>query len=293
VVRDNKTIETVRRILDRREQAETKAAAAAVAQTGSPTINKDNIEDNDDEEEEEEDEDLLAMDTTDKDDIDSFRAKLAAEWNLEDEPTRNTETQERRTSEYSQSNSVQKSTATKTTTSKQKYRLCSMLGEAVGIRSGPDMQKDVIESVKANALPREEEDTMIILSAASPPELVAIRALVAQYESSKKIVLVNCRTQPLPRELSKAQTVYSVLPLVGKPVAESKRNGPPARSKTMTTSPRIVVLRRFPRDWEIFVDTGTGFELAVTAPVASAQPKGPPMSWIVQKVQFYLSTKAT
>ena len=163
----------------------------------------------------------------------------------------------------------------------------------------PDAKKEnVIDAVKANVLPHDDEEAIIILSAASPQELVGIRALVGKYESTKKIVLVNCRTKPLPRELVRAQTVYSVLPLVAKPT-ETRRNPLPPGSSAAPSStrpdnspPRVVILRRFPRDWEIFVDTGTGFELAATVPATSAEPKGPTLPWVVGAVQRYLQARS-
>lgn len=280
VVRDNRIVQTVSRILDRREEAMMEVAAAA----------QDEEDDLDDDENET---DLLSSDSPvsdgSKDDIDSFRAKLSAEWNLDEttvaptKPNRPPSNPDRPLTPQVNPQSKTKASPTR------RYRLCSMLGDAVGIRSGPDMQRDVIEAVKANALPQPDEETMIILSAATPQELVGIRALVCQYEATKKIVLVNCRTDPLPRELSKAQTVYSILPLVAKPTEKSSS----VSKQRAKPAPRIVVLRRFPRDWEIFVDTGAGFERAATLPAVPAQPKGPAMSWIVQAVSRYLSMRSS
>lgn len=280
VVRDQRTIDTVSRILDRREQAPAETDVAT-ARTSVDT-------DDDDDDEANDEEDDFPVDI-DKESIDSFRAKLlATEWNLDDD---NDET-----TTPSEPTGLESTTPVARPSS---YRLCSMMGNATMIRSGRDMPLDVVEAVKAHALPRDDEDTIIILSANSPPELVAIRALVAQYETTKQIVLVNCRaTDPLPPELSNAQTVYSVLPLVGKPVVDNNTRDTSNEAKTTQQSPRIVVLRRFPRDWEIFVDTtgssptAGGFELVATAPVLKDQPKGPPLSWIVNKVQEYLSTNA-
>ena len=167
-----------------------------------------------------------------------------------------------------------------------------MLGDAVGMRVGADMQRSVVEAVKANALPRHDEETIIILSAASPQELVGIRALVGQYQSTKNMILVNCRVTPLPRELVKAQTVYSILPLIAKPTqAKPDPWSGQAGLKKDEPSPKIVVMRRFPRDWEVFVDTGNGFDLAATAPASSVPQKGPSISWIVGAVKRYLEAR--
>jgi hypothetical protein len=69
------------------------------------------------------------------------------------------------------------------------------------------MMENVAEALRANALLEEEEENLIILSAISREEMIAVRILAAKYANQKSIVLVNCKLDPLPRELLGAQTV--------------------------------------------------------------------------------------
>lgn len=157
------------------------------------------------------------------------------------------------------------------------YRLSSLLGDAV-ISKGSDMVDNVMAAVSANALPRDGEDTIIILSACTKEELFAVRAMAEKYDRSKTIILVNCKLDPIPRELMRAQTIYSILPLIARPT----------RSDDKATAPKVVVLRRYPRDWEVYVDTGQGFDLAASVPPSSGNRRGPSMEWISSAVKRYL-----
>jgi hypothetical protein len=95
---------------------------------------------------------------------------------------------------------------------------------------------------------------------------------------------------PLPRELINARTVYSILPLVAQPV-EVEGNPLATPPKRDASPPKVVVMRRFPRDWEVFVDAGRGFELAETAPSGTAMQRGPSMQWISRAVKRYLQAR--
>ena len=285
VVRNNATIQVASRILDRREQS----AAADAAAVAAAALEEE--EEDDDDEEQEVD---LFGDNSDapKDDVDAFRAKLAAEWGKES----STASEETIPKPKSKRSSAEKPLSVSQSTEKsfippRQYRLCSMLGDAIAMPKGPDMQRAVVDAVRANALPRDDEGTLIILSASTPQELVGIRALAGQYQSSRKIVLVNCRATPLPRELATAQTVYSILPLVAKPTQSTSPFGSNDKNKNYQPPPKVVILRRFPRDWEIFVDTGHGFDLAATAPAESVPQKGPSMTWIANAVKRYLEAR--
>lgn len=169
--------------------------------------------------------------------------------------------------------------------SEKRYRLASLLGNAT-ISKGPDMSDDVVRAVSVNALPLENEETIIVLSAITKEELYAVRALVAKYKSSKTIILVNCKLDPIPQEVMRAQTVYSILPLIARKsgansLTKQKGSGPP----------KVVVLRRFPRDWEVYVDTGEGFDLADSFPAGTTVRRGPSMDWISAVVKKYLQTR--
>jgi len=165
----------------------------------------------------------------------------------------------------------------------KRYRLASLFGDAT-LSKGPDMIDDVAAAVSANAKPTENEDSIIILSPVSPEEMIAIRALVGKYKATKKIILVNCKLEPpLPRELIGAETVYSILPLIAKPSNTADEN---------QDAPKVVVLRRYPRDWEVYVDVGDGFDLAASVPDGSIRGnQGPAMEWISSAVKRYLQSR--
>ena len=98
-------------------------------------------------------------------------------------------------------------------------------------------------------------------------------------------ILVNCKLDPIPNELRRGETVYSVLPLLARQKGGDSNSGDGA--------PKVVVMRRFPAPWEVFVDVGDGFQLAETAPVVSQRTaRGPNMSWITNSVQRYLRRNA-
>ena len=165
-----------------------------------------------------------------------------------------------------------------------------MLGDGLDIASGPDMARSVIKVVSEQGLPTDEEETLIVLSAATPAELVATRALVQKYQATKRIILVNSKFDPMPRELREAQTAYSILPLLARPKDDASVTG--SSNADATVTPKVVVMRRFPRDWEIFVDvTGKGFELATRIPPNQVGQQGPSMPAIAQAVQRFLQTK--
>lgn len=127
------------------------------------------------------------------------------------------------------------------------YRLSSMLGNSK-ISRGADMIDDVIAAVSANAQPTEDEETIMIVSAATPEEVIGIRGLVGKFKGKKNIILINCQIDNIPRELIGAQTVYSILPLIAQP----KRSMEPPTIKEQDSC-KVVVLRRYPRDWEVSI----------------------------------------
>jgi hypothetical protein len=284
VVDNDKTIRSVSRILDRREE-----------ESFVELDEEDDDDEDEDDDEEEEDGVEFYDDFADfgsvglvdvampKETVDSFREKLKAEW---------TKSPAEGKSEASSSpkGATKDAKVPQPRVSTKRHRLCSMLGDSE-ISLGADMQRAVVEAVKANGLPTDDEETLIILSPASPQELIGLRGLVRKYQSSKTIILVNCRLDPLPRELIKARTVYSILPLIAKSV-EVEGNPLATPPKKDESPPKVVVLRRFPRDWEVFVDTGSGFELAETAPSGTVMQRGPSMQWIAGAVKRYLQSRA-
>ena len=149
------------------------------------------------------------------------------------------------------------------------------------------MPQDVVRAVRDNALASEDEQNIIILSPAGQDEMVAVRALVEKYKSEKKIILVNCQFEQMPRELQSAETVYSILPLVVK----EKGTGRDLKVRQDERSPsKVVVLRRYPEDWSIFIDVGNGFELAETVKVTVTTQRGIPVERITESLEKYLKS---
>ena len=233
---------------------------------------------------------LLAAESSSSEDVDSFRAQLTSSWNSADTSSDASDIPaEERLEEATAAEQGEKPGAE---SSKRCYRLASLFGDAT-ISTGPDMTDDVTAAVSANAKPTDEEDTIVVLSPVSPEEIVAVRALVGTYKTTKTIVLVNCRrlARPVPRELMGAVTVYSILPLLAKP---ANSNGNDEEEETRT--PKVVLLRRYPRDWEVYVDVGGedeagGFDLAASVPDGSVPVDGPAMEWLRDVVQRYLQSR--
>jgi hypothetical protein len=225
-------------------------------------------------------------------DVDVFREQLMARW---DGPTTGGKSDAATARPIRDSTSrdltpeSNKKENTKTFCLEKMYRLASLFGDAI-ISRGPDMVNQAVKAVSVNALPTEDEETIIILSAVQNEEVVAVRSLAAKYKATKNIILVNCQFEPLPRELARAITVYSVLPLVAKPVI-MERN---AFGKLVENQepPKVVVMRRYPKEWEVYVDAnGGGFELADIARASQVGKKGPPMEWIAACVKRHLQSK--
>ena len=266
VVRDDKTVQTVNRILDVRERV-----SGIVV----------------DEEEEDEDvefyDDFADVDSIgdsgdhieSRGNVSSFREKLVSTW---EHPAAEINVPEPGESEV------------EADFSPKRYRLTSMLGDTTKLASGADMQSGVIKAVSANAQPKEDEDILIILSAASPEEMIGVRGLVRKFGNKKTIIMVNCKFDPLPRELTNAKPVYSILPLIAR-TAVSETNLFGSEPKEEPKAPKIVVLRRYPRGWEVYVDTGSGFKLVASAPAAKVGRKGPSMQWIAGCVKQHLQSR--
>ncbi len=298
LMRDGKTLQTVNRILDMREKDRIAAMTADAVDD----------EEDDDEEEDDEDDDELddgAIRSTEfldrvsakpAADIDAFRQQLMSSWESGSSRTDLNEgngdddipSPPAKPSQPKDQTSVRAAEAPL-----KRHRLASMFGDAK-IAKGPDMTDDAVRAIKANGKPHEDEETIIILSAVSPEEMVGIRGLVSTYGKTKTFVLVNCKINPLPRELIQAETVYSILPLIARPTV-SDQNIFGKEASTSSTSeppkPKVVVMRRYPRDWEVFVDVGRGFELAATAPTSQVDKKGPSMEWIAGCVKRHLQSR--
>ncbi len=166
------------------------------------------------------------------------------------------------------------------------YRIGSFTGDGADtISNGPRMMQEIAALVAANAMPAAEakhEDVIIIsCPTMNQAELVGVRLLVSQYSRSKTIVIVNNRLDPLPTELITSETVYSVLPLIARSVKGDSDN------------PKIVLLRRYPKNWEIHLDSkgDAGFQLVSTIPAETVGLRGPSMELIGERVKSYMQTK--
>jgi hypothetical protein len=262
VVRDDKTVETVSRTLDARERDRPQSSEDDFAAFGSI-------------------EDAEGADSSDSGEgVDSFRQQLMSTW----DPPAMKETGPRATNDEPTIVPKEAQVLTK------RYRLASMLGDATKLPSGADMMGAVIKAVTDNAQPQADEDTLIILSAMSQEELIGVRGLAAKFEGKKTIILVNSKLDPLPPELSKAVTVYSIFPLIARAMA-SKNNTVDSEPKQDPKPPKIVVLRRYPSDWEIHIDSGDGFKLAASIPAEQVGKNGPTMQWIADRVKQHLQIR--
>eukprot|EP00586_Coscinodiscus_wailesii_P017536 CAMPEP_0172497976 /NCGR_PEP_ID=MMETSP1066-20121228/107693_1 /TAXON_ID=671091 /ORGANISM="Coscinodiscus wailesii, Strain CCMP2513" /LENGTH=414 /DNA_ID=CAMNT_0013271037 /DNA_START=294 /DNA_END=1538 /DNA_ORIENTATION=- len=221
----------------------------------------------------------------DVDDVDSYRRQLQSSWGGDDDD-----------------NTSEKKTPNPTpATTTSSYRIGSLLGEAY-ISPGPDMFDDVISAVDEYAV-RDTDDAIIILSAHGPDSMIAVRRVVAAYgsdrsEKKRPIVLVNCKFETMPVELRTAVMGYSILPLLARQkineggFSSQQRQG---RGEDDGVT-KIVLLRRYPKDWELFVDVsgrGNGFELAgsLEADGIVGSSKTPPMEWVSGCVKRHMDFK--
>lgn len=269
LVRDDNIVQTVTKVLKAREEREQEQTAVS---DGDVVFGDGNTVDDS-----EDSVDDMSEGINSDPDPDDFRQKLLTSWN--DNPDAPSE------DGIDMSTFQSSKLIKKTASSPKSYRLASLFGNTK-IHQGPDMATGVIQAVRENALAADDEDNIIILSAVGKDEMVAVRGLVAKYGSQKKIILVNCQFQPVPRELLTAETVYSVLPLSGKKMTNAEKDN--NDNDNENHPPKIVVLRRYPKDWEIFVDVGIGYELAETVAVNGSNRRGLGMEFIVRAVTRHL-----
>jgi hypothetical protein len=293
IVRDDKTLQTVTKVLDARER--NKNIMMNEDNNVDVKLDEEDHDDddvdvdvkNDDENNESVGDDLFVGEetTTTTNNMDSYRQKLISNWDEQD-PTTTSEDDPKSKSEDStiETSSASSSSASSSSSSKKSYRLASLFGN-VRIDQGPDMATRIIQALRYNALAKDDEDNIIILSAIGKDEMVAVRALVTKYGNEKKIILVNCQFQPTPRELLSAETVYSVLPLMARKNMENENNN---NDNNNEIPPKVVVLRRYPKNWEIFVDVGNGYELAETVPINGSNKRGLSMQLIGRGVARHL-----
>lgn len=261
-----KQLESQAEILVRDEQSRRRVQRIFDARKGdASTVTKSAIDDDEDEGE---------RDSSSGNDVESFRKSLIANWSSEEESS---------PVDDEDVDTVGNQTPTPEPTKNSdyhKFRLASLLGDASQLSAGAQMMNQVVQAVKANALPQEDEDTIIIVSSQDKQELVAIRALLAKYQDSKRFILINTQFDPMPAELATGVLTYSILPLLVQK-KDRKADAPDA--------PSVVMLRRYPRDWEVYVDVnGQGFDL-VASTSTTVGNKGPSAEWLAEQVSNYLN----
>jgi hypothetical protein len=195
---------------------------------------------------------------------------------------------------------------------RQYHRIASLFGSSI-ISKGADMIEDVMAAIKTNqGLPTNSEQMMIIVSAVSNEEMYAVRAIANKYNSSsnKTILFINCKLQPTPQELIRGQTIYSILPFIaqikgsghgigGSTVSNTNASNTSTSQRSNPIVPKVVVLRRYPYNWEIFVNLGHGFDIVTSVSNDNEiisnrynsneqQQRGPSMKWIQSIVQQYI-----
>jgi len=97
---------------------------------------------------------------------------------------------------------------------------------------------------------------------------------------------VNCKLDPMPREFSQAGAVvsYSLMPLALQNVEN------PDEESGM----KIVVLRRYPMSWEVYIDGGStlgddGFQFVESIPMSECLgEQGPPIEYISKSINKYI-----
>ena len=160
------------------------------------------------------------------------------------------------------------------------HRLWSMVGNE-NITPGSDMFDKVIAAVDTHARldVSEQEDALIIISPHDTADVIAVRRILARYGQTRTIIIVNSRMETLPIEMNNAILVYGIMPLV----AQSTSNNAEVRNDEAGL--RVVVMKRFPKDFTLYIDVnGDGF-VKVNEKVSKEFPSP---QWIAQNVQAHV-----
>jgi hypothetical protein len=260
LVRDQKTLSTIEKVLIARERLD---EAERSTEDDENNFDDDDEEEDDDDTSDNESPPSNGVEITLDEDVNSLRERLKSGWDGNDIKIERTEKGQLDAILFDSEGEISSQGSSKSNPSQKtkRHRLASLFGNAQISSRSPDMPQDVVRAVRNNAMPMKDEENIIILNANGQDETVAVRALVDKYQKERKIILVNCQFSQVPRELQKAEIVYSILPLVVKE-KDTGRNLSVQGFKD--GSSKVVVLRRYPKDWEIFVDIGNGFQLVET-----------------------------
>ena len=301
LVRDGSAVRSAARILDvkerrRKEEQEGSSGVSNSDATGDTVDEHDDVLDEDDE--------LPESSDGDGDDVDAFRKQLSLTWGDDDGQESNGEgggepqidpseaaaaaNRARRGREKLQPSVNFNPEATEDGRS---YRLASWFADE-NISTGADMFTDAIEAVDVHGTMLTSEDVLILLSPVSREDTVAVRRLISRYGGAKTIVLVNSALNPEPKEAFLSIPAYSITPLIAKPM-QSEGNFMSQKDVAEEETPtKIIILRRFPDDWQCYVDVdGSGFELVDSAPANTVPKQGPDNEWIAGCVKRHMAFK--
>jgi len=199
-------------------------------------------------------------------DVDEFRKQLSSNWEL-------------KTPEVSMS-SLDEALSSK----KPNVELQSLFGDTQMDDSHPDMPSDAVRIVAKNVKVEPSTKVIVAIGCSSASELVALRALTKKYSSRLRFIFINCLFDPLPTEwIPESNLAYSVRPLQLRSVSDQAA---PTAS--------VVVLRRAPADWQVYVrlDECPDFE-CIEEVSALSTPFGPSLEWVAKQVQRFLATSAS
>ena len=292
LVRDGSAVRSAARILDVKERKR---------QDEESMLNEDTIDRADgvpvDEDGEEDSTDVESG----GDDIDAFRKQLSLTWGDDDGKESSSEEPEIDPSEAAAAaNRARRGREQlkpsvnfnpEATKDGRSYRLASWFADET-ISTGADMFTDAIEAVDTHGTMLTSEDVLILLSPVSREDTVAVRRLISRYGNTKTIVLVNSALNPEPKEAFLSIPAYSITPLIAKPM-QSESNFMSQKENAQEESPtKIIVLRRFPDDWQCYIDIdGSGFELVDSAPANTVGKLGPANDWIAACVKRHMAFK--
>ena len=132
----------------------------------------------------------------------------------------------------------------------------------------PDAVAETAQAVRSAVL---DSDTgFVVMGPASTLDMIATRALLA-VAGDRPVVIVNPRFEMEPVEMSSFNCVFAISPfkvLVTRSDAPSPGSGDGGGlDSTPELQPSLVVLKRFGRDWELFIDPNKGgYNFAGTFP---------------------------
>ena len=288
LVRNGRECEEIKRVLNRRRQRK--------------NINNDEYEYDDDDD----DEDNLLRKWTKEEEADEFRKKLMSSW--ESSSSEDNALVSSTTSSSSAAASSEGSKVIIDGINSASHRLWSMVGNELNndidksssSSSVVDTFNDIIAAVDIHARLQTNEDAIIILSPYDTTDIVALRRILSRYATRTPIIIVNSRFDTNPTELDNALLVYGMLPLVAKAVRQSSSSSRAEMeeddSTTNTPGLRAVIMKRYPKDWTVYVDVnGDGFVEAMNdndrgfGGVGGGNTQSfPSPEWIAQRVQAHV-----